>query len=41
MSEGEWEVHAPSYGMNKSLAKKYSIGNIVSGTVIALYGDRW
>ena len=41
MGEGEWEIQASSYGMNKSREERYSIGNIVNGIVIALYGDRW
>ena len=38
--EGEWEVQASSYGMNKSGDERYSIGNTVNGTVIVLYDDR-
>lgn len=39
MGEGEWEW-AFCHGMNKSWNTRYSIGNVVSGTVIVLYGNR-
>ena len=29
------------YRMNKSWDETYSLGNTVSGTVIASYGNRW
>jgi len=32
MNEGEWEIQASGYGMNITG---------VTGTVIALYDDRW
>ena len=38
--EREWETQAFSYGINKSLNKRQSIGNIVND-IVALYGDRW
>lgn len=41
MSEGEQKAQAPSYEMNKAWEKRYSTVNTVSGTVIALHGDRW
>ena len=41
MGEGEWEIQAFTYGMSKSQEKRYSIGNMVNGIVIALYGVRW
>ena len=40
MREGVWEVQAPSYGMNKSWTKRYSMGNIVNDIVMVLKGDR-
>ena len=42
MGEGEWEIQVSSYGMNKSQKyKRHSRENIVSGSVTALYDDRW
>lgn len=40
MGKGEWEVQAFRHGMNKSWNTRYSIGNVVSGTVTVLYGNR-
>ena len=40
LDEREWEIQASSYGISHR-NKRYSIGNIASGIVIALYGDRW
>ena len=40
MGEGKWELQASRYGMNKSQDGRYSIGNIVSVIVIALYDNR-
>ena len=37
MGEGEWEIQSSSYGLDK----RYSIGNIVNGIVIVLYGEGW
>ena len=39
ISEGEWEVQASSYRINKSQGWK-STGNKVNGIVTALHGDR-
>ena len=41
MGEGEWEIQTFGYGMNKSRDERHSIGNIVSGIIIAVYADRW
>lgn len=40
-SEGEWEMQASIYRMNKSLDERCSIENMVSGVLTALCGDRW
>ena len=41
MNEGEWEIQAFRYGMNRSGNKRYSVGNIINTIVTALHGDRW
>ena len=41
LSEGEGEIQASREGMSKSLDERHSIGNMVHGIGIALYGDRW
>ena len=38
---GEDGVHASSCRMSKSQTKKHSIGNTISGIVMAVNGDRW
>ena len=40
MGTREWEVQASCNGLSHR-DERYSIENIVSGTVIALYCDRW
>ena len=39
--KGEWEVQASSYRVKNHGDERHSIGNIVSGIVIMLDGDRW
>lgn len=39
MGEGDWEIQASSYRMNKG-NKRYGIASIVNG-IIAFNGDRW
>ena len=41
MGEGGWGTQASSNRMNKSWELKARQRNIVCGTVIVLYGDRW
>ena len=38
MGEGERETQAPSYGMRSHEDERDSLGNIVNGIVIRLYG---
>ena len=37
--EGEWEVQASSYGMNKSRDERHNIENVISAIVIVLSSD--
>lgn len=42
--KNEWrvgEMQASSYGVNKHGSRVYTMRNIVSDTVTALYGDKW
>ena len=38
---GEWEVSASSYEMNKSWEYKVQHKNTINDTVIVMYWDRW
>ena len=37
----EWEVHASVMECISHGDERHSMGNIVNGIVIVLYGDRW
>ena len=40
MGKGEWEVQASSYRVSHR-DERSRVGNIVSGSAIALHDDRW
>lgn len=41
IGEGNSEVYTSSYKINNHSVILYRVGNIITGTVMALYEDRW